>query len=109
MYGWPASMSNDKRELALYFQRKDEISIEQGVLMWGYRVIITASLRSYALRELLISHLGINKMKPVAGAYIWWPNIDSDIEAIASCSSCLLERKDPVKSELHNWQYPSKP
>lgn len=49
-------------------------------------------------------------MKSDARSYVYWPGIDSDIERLAnSCSSCLLERPSPAKSELHVWHYPSRP
>lgn len=110
MHGWPTSMSREDWELFAYYLRRNEISIEQGVIMWGYKVIIPNKLRNYVLKELHSSHMGIIKMKSVARSYIWWPNLDRDIENMAnSCSSCLLERANPSKSELHNWHYPSKP
>lgn len=80
------------------------------VIMWGYRVVIPKSLQNVILKDLHASHMGIVKMRSVARSYVYWPGIDLDIERLAnSCSSCLLERPSPAKSELHVWHYPSRP
>lgn len=110
MCGWPSFLSEEDSELRAFFQRREELTVEMGVIMWGYRVVVPKSLQEFILKELHSSHLGIVKMKGVARAYVYWPGIDSDIERIAnSCSSCLQERPNPPKAELHVWQYPSSP
>ena len=37
MAGWPNYVSN---ELKLYFMKQNELSMEQGCLLWGYRVVL---------------------------------------------------------------------
>jgi hypothetical protein len=107
-YGWPNVNGND--ELLPYFRRKEDLTIEQGILMWGCRVVVPTQLRPQLLKELHESHLGVVKMKSTARSYIWWPEIDKDIETLANtCSSCLQERSNPMKTYLHPWNYPNKP
>ncbi|TLY46627.1 MAG: DDE-type integrase/transposase/recombinase, partial [Gammaproteobacteria bacterium] len=109
-YGWPNHLPEGNEELIPYFKRRNELSIEQGIIMFGYKVVVPASLRAHLLKELHSSHMGIVKMKSVARSYIWFPKIDESIENLAnSCSSCLLERSNPSKSSLHVWHYPSNP
>ncbi|GFO04107.1 Pol polyprotein [Plakobranchus ocellatus] len=78
--GWP-SHTEDTR-LKPYFQRKEEITVDAGVLQWGIRVIIPATFRKQLLNELHENHLGINKTKAIARSYVYWPNLDDDIEAM---------------------------
>lgn len=69
--------------------RKDELSIENGVIMWGFRVIIPVKLRAQLLLELHNIHEGIVKMKTNANAYFWWSSLDKDIEYfVNNCSVC---------------------
>ena len=46
-------------------------------------------------------------MKMLARNYVWWPNIDKDIENVAAeCKVCVQERKKPCNVPLYPWPYP---
>eukprot|EP00731_Ephydatia_muelleri_P013854 Em0007g1164a len=105
--GWPRSISED---LKPFFVRRDELTIEQGCLMWGARAVIPQKYRSKVLDELHGGHLGVVKMKALARAHVWWPNIDRDIEgACQSCTGCQLMKQDPKLTPVHPWEYPEGP
>lgn len=109
LHGWPTH-SDMPVECKDYYNRKDYITSEHGCLLFGYRVIIPKSLQSLTLKELHSSHLGIIKMKSLARTYIYWPNIDKDIEQLCgSCEVCAKERDNPVKSTLVPWSWPTRP
>lgn len=98
-YGFPES--NDDSELQPYFSRKDELTVDNGVIMWGYRVIIPSKLRLRLLKELHSAHEGIVKMKSNARAYFWWPKLDVDIEQVVKlCEVCLSVRPELPKSKI---------
>uniref|UniRef100_A0ABD2XM53 RNA-directed DNA polymerase n=1 Tax=Trichogramma kaykai TaxID=54128 RepID=A0ABD2XM53_9HYME len=78
--GWPENVDDT---LKPYFHRLTEISIEQDVLIWGYRVLIPEKHRIRMLEELHSTHLGANKMKALARQYFWWPKLDAEIEQYA--------------------------
>ncbi|KAF2892036.1 hypothetical protein ILUMI_14137, partial [Ignelater luminosus] len=87
-----------------YFWRRIEIYVDQGLIMWGYRVIIPEKLRFKLLSEFYCSHLGATKMKALARSYCWWPSLDADLEELArSCATCLEMRSDPPKTTLTKW------
>ena len=53
------------------------------------------------LNELHVGHPGIIRMKELARSYLWWPNIDSDIEqTVRNCSRCQQVRKPPAAAPL---------
>ena len=106
--GWPEV--EVEPELKPYFHRRNELSVQQGCVLWGHRVIIPSKGRGKMLDELHQEHLGSTKMKQLARAYFWWPNLDKDIEDLsASCSVCLASRDVPKKAPLHPWDWPEKP
>lgn len=107
MNGWPGKVDD---EYLPFFQRREEISVDQEVLLWGMRVIIPQKLQERMLNEIHMEHLGIVRMKALARSYFWFPGIDSSIEAVCkSCSVCMSLKKDPPPSPLYPWKYPERP
>ncbi|GFV39197.1 uncharacterized protein K02A2.6 [Trichonephila clavipes] len=78
--------------------------------MYGQRVCIPRKFRKNVLEELHAGHLGIEKMKAIARSFVYWKNIDNDIEEAAkNCVDCARYKADPSKSKVHYWEYPSMP
>lgn len=84
--------------------KQKELTVEAGCILWGYRTIVPSKLRDKVLAELHKSHLGIVKTKTLARSYIWWPKLDSEIEAMVKrCHACQLTQASPEKSILFPW------
>ena len=93
-----------------YWTRRTEITVEGDCLMWGIRVIIPKKLQNAVLQELHQTHLGIVQMKKVARSYVWWANIDKDIEhLVKNCCHCQVVQNVPSVAPLHPWIWPSEP
>ena len=106
---WPSHLSKEDDEIRPFFNRRAELSIEQGVLMWGLRVVIPFKLRKKILDALHETHSGIVRMKSLARQHVWWPHIDEEVEAIAkSCPECCSTRPSPPSAPLHPWQFPER-
>ncbi|XP_063625248.1 uncharacterized protein K02A2.6-like [Cydia splendana] len=105
----------DKEALAIVFgvtkhHQKESLNIDQGCLIWGYRVVIPKSLRVAVLNELHGGHPGIVKMKQIARNYVWWDTLDADIERVAEqCAACRAQRSAPAPAPLHSWPWPGEP
>ena len=51
---------------------------------------------------------GIVKMKLLTHSYVWWHQIDQDIEKlVSSCEMCATHRGLPPKAPLHSWPWVS--
>ncbi len=101
--GWPNHCAD--ASLAPYFRRRNELSVDQGCLLWGRRVVVPAKFRERLLAELHDGHPGIVRMKACARNYLWYPGIDSDIEdCVSSCESCAAVQKSPPVAPLHPWR-----
>ncbi|XP_043916150.1 LOW QUALITY PROTEIN: uncharacterized protein K02A2.6-like [Protopterus annectens] len=93
-----------------YVVRKTELSVQDGCVLWGARVIIPPPGRSALLQQLHQGHVGITRMKALARSYFWWPKWDHDIDvAVKECNTCQQHRNSPVAAPLHPWEWPSKP
>ena len=106
--GWTDKPQDER--LKPYYTRRNEISVENGCLMWGIRVIIPIKLRNKVLDELHEGHLGTVKMKELSRSFFWWPQLGSDIEQLArKCLGCQVHQKAPPKASSHPWEWPSAP
>ena len=105
--GW----NNDAEDkLRPYRQRKDELSMLDGCVLWGNRVIVPLAGRAQVMDLLHDGHPGIIKMKCIARQVVWWPGIDSDLTTkVQQCEACQLNQKSPPVSPLHLWEWPKKP
>ena len=97
-------------EMKPYLERKDELSVEDGCLLWGNRVIIPSACRTEVLEELHQCHPGVTRIKALSRSYVWWPKLDKDLEIVVqSCHTCQLHQKTPSKAPLHPWEWSNKP
>lgn len=105
--GWPA---HGDAQLPEYATRQHQLSVCQGCIMWGSRVVVPPRLRSKVLASLHEGHLGVVKMKSLARSYVWWPGIDGQIEDLAkSCTGCQQTQRQPQPAPVHTWEWPSAP
>ena len=84
--------------------------MEEGCLLWGYRVVIPQKLREKLLRELHKDHPGVTRMKSVARSCMWWPGLDKELEQLAkSCLPCQAVKQAPSVVPLQPWIWPARP
>ena len=100
----------NKEELRLFIGRKDELSVQDGCILWGNRVVIPQAGHAAVMRELHEGHPGICRMKSLARSVAWWPGIDADLERmVKDCHECQINRKSPAPAPLHPWEWPTRP
>ena len=106
--GWPASI--DKEEMQPFFSRRNTLSVLHGCVLWGSHVLVPKPCRSDVLKELHQVHPCSNKMKALARSYVWWPKMDSEIEAmVKDCTVCQGSQSLPSVAPLHPWEWPTQP
>ena len=100
--GWPDVV---EPELEPFKRRQAELSTDGDTLLWGGRTVVPRCLRARVLRELHEAHLGGAKMKNIARRYVWWPDIDAELEGLArDCTDCAEKRGAPPRHALHPWE-----
>ena len=97
-------------QLKPYQKRKEELSVQDGCVLCGSRVIVPEKGRERILRVLHDGHPGVSRMKRIARSVVWWPGIDVDIEKkVKNCIECQVNQKSPAPAPLHMWEWPSRP
>ena len=61
--GWPQSRSDVHRVLPLYWNFWDELSIDNGIVTRGTRIVIPRKIRSRILAQLHLAHQGVEKTR----------------------------------------------
>ncbi|KAI5752579.1 hypothetical protein M8J77_018353 [Diaphorina citri] len=108
-HGWP-SVTNLSCDEKTFHTIKDELSIENDLLLRANRIIIPDDLKEQILKLLHDEHPGIVRMKALARSYVWFPGIDKEIENyVKSCSACQAQSNNAQESLLTYWPQTSYP
>ncbi|UYV70088.1 hypothetical protein LAZ67_7001756 [Cordylochernes scorpioides] len=88
--GWPDKKMS--QALLSYWHVKDELGVQNGLLMRSCRFVIPASMKLEILDKLHAGHFGITKTRLRARETVWWPGISEEIaETVRKCSVCIQE------------------
>ena len=105
---WPSDINN--KSLVPYYSRRNNLAIVDGCLTWSRRVVIPEVFRRQLLDELHNNYLGRSTMKSLVRSYLWWPQLNYEIEAIAYiCQQCCAITPNPPIAPAHPWLVPRNP
>ena len=89
-------------DLRPYSQKVSELSVVDGIILWGSQVIVPHPGHNIILQQPHENHPGVSKMKDLPRSYIWWPRIDKDIEnTVAHCNTCQIHQPVPAQALIH--------
>ena len=103
--GWPHRIQNLPPELKPYWTFREQITIEDGLLLKGRRIIIPDSDRKDILSQIHRGHLGLQKCLQRARASVYWPNLYEELkQLVTNCHICLkfssANRQDNIGPSL---------
>lgn len=108
--GWPEKRQQVQPLLREYWTIRDDISVENGVLMAGSRIIIPKSMQKEILEKIHQGHLGMEKCRLRAKSAVYWIGMYKDIEKLVStCHICQKYRNSQQKEEMTPSDIPSRP
>jgi hypothetical protein len=103
-------LNRNKEAVSPFHQFERELSVQDGCILCGSRVVVPPDGRRAVIELLHEGHPGNNRMKGLARSFVWWPGIDHDIEeCIRECEPCQQSRHNPAPAPLHPWEFPSAP
>ena len=90
---WPSNKSLVPQESKEYYQYREKLSENDGLVYSGHAIIIPPTLRRDTQRKLHKSHQGIEKTKHLARQTIFCPGMSAQIEdLIYKCATCQRHR-----------------
>lgn len=106
--GWP-DKSRLQGELRHYWADRAVLTVHDGLLLWGTRLVIPSALQGDVLQKLHEGHLGVTKCRGRAKQTVWWPGLGSQLnDMVLNCRTCIQERRN-VKEPLMPTEMPDRP
>eukprot|EP00795_Rhopilema_esculentum_P005001 gene5001-biopygen83 len=110
--GWPFSKihedstdSESTRYTVDAFKKiRESLSVTDGCLFYGARVVIPVSLQAQVLEILHLGHFGMQRMKQLARTAVYWPGIDASIADTSTTSSRATI--DVLEQDFAHFGYP---
>ena len=108
--GWPDHRKQCSPETAPYFEQRDELSYQDGVIFRGTRVIVPKATRPIIRQRLHRAHMGVNSTVRRAKECVYWPGISADIkDFISKCETCNEYKPEQAKEPLITHDLPERP
>ena len=108
--GFPPRPDNDEPELRHYRKLENSLTVDNGCVFNGSRIVIPEVLRRKVLDLLHLGHMGMQRMKQLARSAVYWTHIDENIaDLVRGCTSCAEHQNAPEKAPIHPWILPEKP
>ena len=93
--GWTQGLEDNS--LHPYYNRKIELSVQDGCLLWGSRIVVPPQGCELVMKLLQDSHSGISRLKSLAQSYVWWPGMDADLgDKVWRCEEYQQNQKTPA-------------
>ena len=87
-HGWPEERSKSPLYTHSFWNNRDELTIQNGILFKGMKAVIPQALRHELIKITHSSHLGIEASLRKARDVIYWPGINAEIcDFIGQCST----------------------
>ena len=92
--GWPSECRMLPQELHMYWNYREDLSMENRLITKGARLLIPYTLRRKVMEQIHNGHQGIEKCMLKAREVVFWPGISNDIhEAVEKCGICQASSK----------------
>ena len=107
---WSNSIKELPPVLRPYWNYREELSIEDSLIMKRHRIIIPQVLQGDILAKLHASHQGAEKTKLRAGTSVFWKDLNKDIEDMTkSCKVCQELKPNQPREPLLQTEVPPRP
>ena len=88
--GGPNTIKEVPNELPSYRTFQEELTVEDGLVLKGIRIIISKNKHNQILKMIHESHLGLGKCKLQVKDTVYWPGFNEQLEQLVlNCELCL--------------------
>ena len=101
--GWPdkSVLHSSTSEMMTLYNVRDTLSVENGIILKGERIVIPRAMRKSVKASLHAGHLGFDSMMRRARDLIFWPGLTAEVKQLAdSCDTCRRHASQPQREPL---------
>ena len=107
---WLQNKASLPVSLTPYFNYRDELSVQDGIVLRGERVVIPTSMLHEMKMKVHAGHTGINSCLRRVRELIYWPGISAEIrQYVETCEVCASYTSKQPEKPLHLHDVPSRP
>ena len=100
MTGWPSTIKEILQVLHPYWTFHEELTIEDGLILKGTRIVVPSKPWETILTQIHDSHLGLQKCKLHAMQSVYWPGINDQLkQLVLNCQLCLKYSRSKKKPD----------
>ncbi len=108
--GWSETKDQVPPSLAEYFNFRDELSIQNGLIFKGERLVIPYGVRSHMKARIHASQIGVQGCLRRARDSVYWPGMTKELtEYILRCPTCNAYQQGQQKEPLISHAIPERP
>ena len=108
--GWPAKRSQILVSLHPYWNFRDELTVESGILMKNSKVLIPETLKQKYLMQIHQGHQGIEACRSRAREFVFWINLNNDLnELVEKCDICQSQQNSTTIVQKYVSEVPPHP
>ena len=108
--GWPEDIKEVPRPLHPYWQHRETLTINDGLVLQGEALIIPPAKRERTLHQLHQFHQGITKSQLLTCGSFFWPSINKAIkEVVCQCETYTQFQSQNAAAPLTPTPTPSRP
>ena len=115
--GWPETLAQAgecgrwrKQVTELYWNCRDELTTDDGLVYRGHRLVIPAKERPNIVKRLHESHIGIEGTLRRARDIVYWPGITAQLkDYLSKCGICNSYRPEQCKEPPKPYDVPDVP
>lgn len=99
--GWPERKEDVPESVRMYFDVRDTLGEQHGIILKGERILVPVALRGEMKKRLHAAHLGCDSMLRRARELLYWPGMARDVKDVADhCEACQQMKPENQKETL---------
>ena len=105
--GWPSEKEQVDELAREYWNFREELNVEDGMLFTSNRIVVPRPLIAKVLDEIHEAHMGESKSLSFAKDYVFWPSMTTQVkDKVISCAVCNAFRNRQQRETLHPHDIP---